>query len=213
MDILGIVINAALLVLTAVVVLFARQTVTESRKATNAAQDTVSAVAKLLAAAEASAQAARETIEEGERTTRAVQDTVAALGKLVISSRYTAIASEDAAIGLRNTVHYIRDGLEADKRYRQLEQLREIGRSVQRILLSALQASDPSAIAQVPNLERAPRRSAEQNVLGILLVGVDPPLPKCKALVGANQASEVAAAAREADSELAAVFHSLGANY
>jgi HD-GYP domain-containing protein (c-di-GMP phosphodiesterase class II) len=213
MDVTGTVINCALLLLTAAVVLFAWQTVRESRKATKAAQDTVAAMEKLLTASEASTQAARETVEESKETTRAAQDTVAAVEKLLAVARDTATASEASARAARETVEITDAAQEADRRYRQLGQLREIGRSVQRILLDALQAMDATYVSAESMLAKARWRSAEQNALGVLLVGVEPPLPKCKALVGANQVSEVAAAAREADTELAAVFHSLGANY
>jgi hypothetical protein len=117
----------------------------------------------------------------------------------------------------RETVEIARAAREADERYTQLAHLREIGRSVQRILLSALQAMDSdlsaSAESMTPYLAKARWRSAEQNMLGVLLVGVEPPLPKCKALVGESQAGQVVAAARVADAELAAVFHNLCANY
>jgi len=64
-----IVANAVLVGLTLVVILFAKQAVTESRKATKAARDTASALENLLAVAqdtaassESAAVAARETV-------------------------------------------------------------------------------------------------------------------------------------------------------
>ena len=80
---------------------------------------------------------------------------------------------------------------QADDRHRQLEHLREVGRAVQRIKLSALEADRLESVGQA----LSPRwRSADQNALGILLVGVESP-PKCKALVGESQAGQVLAKA------------------
>jgi hypothetical protein len=172
MDVLGTVINAVLLVLTAAVVWFAWQTVKESREATGAAQKTVSAVEELLTAA---------------------QETAAA-----------SAASVEAA---RQTVEIARAAREADERYRQLEHLRQIGQIVQRIKLTALAATVDKTMATWGD----PRwKSSLQNDLGALLVGVEPPLPKCSTLVGESQASQVANAAIAAEAELDAVFHDLG---
>ena len=70
MNVFIIAANAVLVALTLFVIVFARQTVMESRKATKAAQDTVSALENLLgvardtaASSEAAAVAARETVE------------------------------------------------------------------------------------------------------------------------------------------------------
>jgi hypothetical protein len=70
MNVFIIVANAILIALTLAVIVFAKQTVTESRKATRAARDTVSALENLLAVAlhtaassEAAAKAARETVQ------------------------------------------------------------------------------------------------------------------------------------------------------
>jgi hypothetical protein len=171
-DVLGTVINCVLLVLTFAVVWFAWQTVRESRNATTAARETVTAVGKLLAVA---------------------QETAA-----------SSAASVEAA---RQTVEIARAARQADERHRQLEQLREVGRTVQRIKLSALEAMSLESVGQA----LSPRwRSADQNALGILLVGVEPPLPKCKALVGESQAGQVLAKANAAEAELDTVFHGLG---
>lgn len=107
----------------------------------------------------------------------------------------------------RQTVEIARAARQADERHRQLEHLREIGRTVQRIKLSALEAWHVQSIAQEVN----PRwRTADQNALGILLVGVEPPLPECKALVGESHARQVLAKAVAAEAELETVFHNLG---
>jgi hypothetical protein len=69
MNVFIVVANAVLAVLTLVVILFAKQTVTESRKTTKAARDTASALEALLtvardtaASSEYAAVAARETV-------------------------------------------------------------------------------------------------------------------------------------------------------
>jgi hypothetical protein len=70
MNVFIIVANAVLVALTLVVIVFARQTVTESRKVTESAQETVTALKNLLAvgrdtagSSEKAAVAARETVE------------------------------------------------------------------------------------------------------------------------------------------------------
>jgi hypothetical protein len=70
MNVFIIAANAVLISLTLVVIVFAKQTVTESRKATQAARDTASALENLLAVAQATAassesaaRAARETVD------------------------------------------------------------------------------------------------------------------------------------------------------
>src|SRR5579859_581445 len=142
-DVLGTVINCVLVVLTFAVVWFARQTVRESRKATTAAQETVTAVGKLLAVAQETAASSAASVETA-----------------------------------RQTVEIARAARQADERHRQLEQLREVGRTVQRIKLGALEAM--RLRESVGQLGDSRWRSADQNALGILLVGVEPPLPECK---------------------------------
>ena len=57
---------------------------------------------------------------------------------------------------------------------------------MQRIKLGALEAMRlRKSVGQPADLRW---KSADQNALGILLVGVEPPLPACKALVGESQA-------------------------
>lgn len=70
MTVFNVVINVALVVTTLVVIWYARETVKESRKATKAAQDTVTAMQTLLATArdtatssQAAAVAAQQTVE------------------------------------------------------------------------------------------------------------------------------------------------------
>jgi hypothetical protein len=119
----------------------------------------------------------------------------------------TAASSAASVEAARQTVEIARAARQADERHRQLEQLREVGRTVQRIKLSALEADRLESITQEVN----PRwRSADQNLLGILLVGVEPSLPNCKALVGESQTGQVMTKAVAAENELETVFHGLG---
>jgi hypothetical protein len=207
MDVVNTVINCVLLVLTAAVVVYAARTIGESKKTTTAAQNTVTELKNLLAASKDAADAARTS----------AQETVTALGDLLAAVRDTATASEAASRAARETVEVAHAARAADERYRQLEQLREIGRAVQRILLDALQApdSDQSFSINSPDayLRRPRWRSADQNALRVLLVGVEPPLPKCMALTGESQPGPVIRAAQAAEAELAQVFHHLGVSY
>ena len=192
MDALNTVISFVLLVLTAVVVFYAARTVAESKKTTTAAQNTVTELKKLLTASKDATDAARASAHE----------TATALGDLLSVARDTTAASQAAAQAARETVEVAHAARVADERYRQLEQLREIGRAVQRIKLEALQVAQVNPYGSW--------RSVEQNALNVLLVGVVPPLPKCMALTGESQADPVATAAAAAEAELSQVFHDLG---
>jgi hypothetical protein len=195
MDALNTGINCVLLVLTAVVVFYAARTIAESKRTTTAARDTVTELKKLLTVSKDATDAARAS----------AQETATALGDLLSVARDTAAASQAAAQAARETVEVAHAARVADERYRQLEQLREIGRAVQRINLEALQVSQVNQYGHW--------RSLEQNALRVLLVGVEPPLPRCMALTGESQPGPVVTAARAAEAELAQVFHDLGASY
>ncbi len=111
MALFNIVINVVLVVATLVVICFAWQTVTESRKATKTASDTVTRLGDLLTVAhgtaepsEAAAEAARQTVEtaraahqadERDRLVRQLRD----IGQLVESAGYKAAAEEDSRQG------------------------------------------------------------------------------------------------------------------
>jgi hypothetical protein len=62
MDVFGIVVNVVLVGLTVAVIVFAKQTVTESRKATEAARETVAKVGELLAVARETAAASASSV-------------------------------------------------------------------------------------------------------------------------------------------------------
>jgi hypothetical protein len=84
-----------------------------------------------------------------------------------------------------------------------IRDLRDVGNLVERI----------ASLADEPAQNRwfgLPRwRCEEQNRLDFLLVGIDLPLPKCRALIGENGANAVLAAAREARNEIKAALRQL----
>jgi hypothetical protein len=238
-----------LLVLTAVVVLYAARTIAESKRTTKAAQDTVAALRELTSASRGMAEntraSARETVaalteltstsknaaentqeymrataaaletilteasQAAEDTSAYTRKTVAALKEILTASKDAAedtrASAHETAATLRNLLEVSQDTAAVSERHRQLEQLREIGRAVQRIKLEALQVSQVNQYGWW--------RSVEQNVLRVLLVGVEPPLPKCVALTGESQPSAVATAAQAAEAEWTQVFHDPGASY
>jgi hypothetical protein len=148
-----------------------------------------------------------QTVREARNATTAARDTVTAVGKLLAVAQETAASSAASVEAARQTVEIAQATREADERHRQLEQLREVGRTVQRIKLSALEAV---RLRESVGQPAGPRwKSADQNALGILLVGVEPPLPACKALVGESQAGQVLDKAAAAEAELETVFRGL----
>jgi hypothetical protein len=167
MNVFIIVANAALIVLTLVVIVFAKQTVTESRKATTAARNTVSALENLLTVA-----------------------------------RDTAASSESAAVAARQTVEAAGAARAADERDRKVQRLWHIAELVERIFERAAAADGRT---------RPAWRCMEQRELPPLLVGVEPPLPKCDHLAGSSQEGLVYAAAAEARDEIAAQLRRLHA--
>ena len=166
MDVLGTVLNVVLVAATLIVVVFAGQTVRESRKATKAAQDTVDTVRDLLGVA-----------------------------------RETSASSAAAVEAARETVELARSARAADERYRLLQQLREAGSLVQVCLTRARLAH-----GQDPGRGQPTWRCAEQTLLGQVLTGVNPPMPKCHALAVARGLSLVLEAANAADAELTQVL-------
>lgn len=148
-----------------------------------------------------------QTVKEGRKATTAARDTVSAVENLLTAAQETAASSAASVEAARQTVEIAQAARQADERHRQLERLREVGRIVQRIKLSALEAEHLQAATQAVN---RPWRCQDQNALGILLVGIEPPLPKCKALVGESQAGQVLNMAVAAEAELETVFHGLG---
>jgi len=165
MNVFIIVANAVLIALTLAVIVFAKLTVTESRKATTAVRDTVSALENLLSVA---------------------QDTTA--------------SSESAAVAARQTVEAARAARAADEHDRRVQRLRQIAELVERIFEKAAAADERTRTAW---------RCMEQRELPPLLVGVEPPLPKCDHLAGSSQAGSVFAAAVDARDEIAVQLRNL----
>jgi hypothetical protein len=137
---------------------------------------------------------ARETVGESRKATKAARDTVAAVEALLAVVRDTATSSQGAADAARQTVEAARAAHEADERDRKVRRLREIGELVERTFEKA------AAEAQY---RRPAWRCIEQRELLPLLVGMEPPLPKCHHLAGESQAAQVFAAAQNAHEEIA----------
>jgi hypothetical protein len=146
-----------------------------------------------------------QTVKESRAATAAERETVAELRTLVEAARDTAASSASTLQAARETAEISRAAREADERHRQLEQLRGIHRLVVEILAEAQRVLATSV------MNRPTWRCPEQAQLGAALVGVVPPLPKCRALAGESQVGPVKMAADAADVELREVFRSLGA--
>jgi hypothetical protein len=174
MDVFGTVVNAVLVVLTLAVILFAKQAVTESRKATKAAQDTVSAVKDLLSVSRTMALSADQSAEAASRTVR---------------------ASEELVEHTRETLDIARVARMADEHNRQVRRLWDIAEVVERAF--------EKAAAEADYRPQTGWSCTEQRELAPLIVGVTPPLEKCRALAGASQAGLVFSAARLARDEVA----------
>lgn len=198
----------AVLVLAAVAtVVLARQTVTESQKASAKLAKVVAGLGELVDAIGVSTQAAKDAAAETRNATEAARQGVAEIRNVVAASKETAAASAEAATAIRQTIEILAAAREDDRRYRQLEQLRMIAALVADIEQTMYQASrGNSQITPVGPTWRAP----QQHLLGSALVHVDPPLPKCLELVGANGLSDVQNKVLAAQAELHNVFSSLG---
>jgi hypothetical protein len=114
----------------------------------------------------------------------------------VRESRKATSAAEKTVTKAGEIVDAVRDLLAAAERDRRLRQLRAIGGLVEDIFWQAMTQGPVWA-----------GRCKEQNELAHALVGVEPPLPKCSAVVGAGEAGPVSAAAREAREEAAAAIN------
>jgi hypothetical protein len=181
MDVLGLVINVVLVVLTLVVIWYARRTVMESRRATEAARGTITAVKSLLSVA-------RDQALSAAAAARATSETVDALQDVVRAARET--------VDVAALTH------QADERDREIRRLRDIGELVERIF----EKSAAAAGARRPTW-----RCIEQRELPPLLVGAVPAMPKCNHLAGESQAPSVMTAAVAARDEVTARLRELHA--
>lgn len=181
MDVLGLVINVVLVVLTLVVVWYAHSTVMESRHATEAARDTVTVIESLLNVARDQAFSASQAADAAAETVSAVEDVVRA-------------AQETVAVAA--LAH------QADERDREIRRVRDIGELVERIFEKAAAAAGAT---------RPAWRCIEQRELPPLLVGAVPPLPQSSHLAGESHAGSVMAAAVSARDEIAARLRELHA--
>jgi pyruvate/2-oxoglutarate dehydrogenase complex dihydrolipoamide acyltransferase (E2) component len=174
MDVFGFVVNVVLVGLTALVILFARQTVTESRKATKAAQDTVTAVGDLLAVARSTAAASEAAATAARQTVAAAQELVTATGQMIQVARAARAA---------------------DERDRQVRQVRGIGRLAEELFWKAAAETDWQG-------RTAGWRVMEHNYLQQALVGLEDTLPNCVMLTQANLAASAMGTASQARYEV-----------
>jgi hypothetical protein len=149
------------------------------------------------------------TVREAQKATTEQKQAVDELKKLVDTARQTTDHAATSAEAAERTVELAAAAQEADRKHRQLEQLRAIGRLV--IVIRTKAEDQLATAAKAMQLTQFKAwRCMEQAQLESELVGVAPPLPKCRALVGANQAAEVKGAADQANAELRQVFLDLG---
>jgi hypothetical protein len=181
MDVLGLVINVVLVMLTLVVIWYARRAVMESRHATEAARDTITAIGSLL-------EIARDQAFSAAEAARATSETVNVM--------------EDVVRAARETVDLAALAHQADGRDREIRRLRDIGELVERIFEKAAAAAGAT---------RQAWRCIEQRELPPLLVGTAPPMPKCDHLAGESQAESVMTAAVAARDEITARLRELHA--
>jgi Tfp pilus assembly protein PilX len=172
-----VVVNVVLLVLTLIVILYARATVNESRRATGAAEETVTKAGEIVGAVRDLLVVARDTAS---------------------SSETAAVASGQAVEVSRELITQTRAAYEADQLHRRLGRLRAVAGTVANVITEAEHAVQVDVLAP-----KSAWQSAHQELLGYLLVGLDDQMPKCAALVLARRAPhEVLAAAYEARAEV-----------
>lgn len=181
MDMVSLVINVTLVALTLIVIWYARGAVTESRRATEAAKETITAIESLLGVARDQAFSAAEAARATSETVNAVEDVVRAARETV-----------DIA-GLSHL---------ADERDREIRRVRDIGELVERIFEKAAAAAGAT---------RPAWRCIEQRELPPLLVGVVPPMTQCDYLAGESHAESVMTAAVAARDEVTARLRDLHA--
>jgi hypothetical protein len=178
-----VVANLVLVAMTLVVIWYARATVIEGRRATAAAETTVTKAGEIV---------------------NAVRDLVAVASETAATSEAAAEASRQAVQASKELLVHARATYEADERHRLRQQLLAIGSLVASVISEAEKARQLEAVAVAPS--RA-WQSPRQDLLGQLLAGTDYPLPKCLALVGACRAPhEVLAMAYDARAEVTAVL-------
>jgi hypothetical protein len=181
MDITSLIINLVLIALTLLVIWYARQTVQESKKATEAARETVVAVKDLLGVAQetatssgAAAEGARQTVEAARELITVTQDLVAVTQETIETAKAARRAEERAQL---------------ERRLRDMGELAE--------------SAFWKAAAEEGYQPLAGWRCIEQQYIATALVGVEIELPECHILAGSSQAGVVMRDARDAVNEIA----------
>jgi hypothetical protein len=187
--------TAVLVVLTAVVTWFARQTVQESRKATAAIKETVSESTR-------GAEAARETVAALQELLTVARDTAVSSAESVKAAQQTVTAAYELVMAARTTVDVGRAAHEADEHDRKVRQLRDIGQLAEALFWKAARDSGWES-------RTGGWRVVEHNYLDQALVGLADELPRCAALTQANLAENALGMAAEARIEITQALQKL----
>ena len=181
MNVFIVVVNVVLVAATLVVIWYARATVKEGHKATDAARETVdksaeivSGIADLLKVAEATAAASAEA---------------------AASAGQTVAAAQDLVVAARETIEVARAAHVADERDRKVRQLRDVGALAETLFWKAAHESGYQS-------RTGGWRVMEHNYLQQALVGLEGELPKCVELTQANLAESAMGIASQARYEV-----------
>jgi hypothetical protein len=187
--------TGVLVVLTAVVTWFARQTVRESRKATAAVRETVSESTR-------GVEAARETIAAIKELLTVARDTAVSSAGSVEAAQQTVVAAHELVVAARTTVDVGRAAHAADEHDRKVRQLRDIGQLAEALFWKAARDSGWES-------RTGGWRVVEHNYLSQALVGLTDELPKCVALTQANLADTAMRMAADARIEITQALQKL----
>jgi hypothetical protein len=187
--------TGVLVVLTAVVTWFARQTVQESRKATTAIRETVTESIR-------GAEAAKETVTAVKDLLAVARDTAMSSARAVEAAQQTVDAARELVITARATVDVGRAAHAADERDRRVRQLRDIGQLAEALFWKAARDSDWES-------PTGGWRVVEHNYLEQALVGLNDELPRCVALAQANLAETAMGMAAAARTEVSQALQQL----
>jgi hypothetical protein len=189
--------TAVLVVLTAVVTWFARQTVRESRKATTAIKETVTESTR-------AAEASQQTVAMMRDLLTVARDTAVSSAKSVAAAEQSVAASEQLLAAARETIDVAAAARAADEHDRKVRQLRDIGQIAETIFWKAVR----DAQVKPPQLGW---RLIEHNYLEQALVSMADDLPECMALTQVNLPDTAVGAARDARNEVVRALQKLNA--
>jgi hypothetical protein len=195
MDVFGVVVNIVLILLTAVVVYFAWQTVRKAQEAGEAADHTVASLKDLLTATKESAALMARSAEAANETVASLKDLLTATKESAALMAQSAKAAHETATIAKAT----RDQAEYDRKLRALMDVEELAERI------FWRAADVAGYKSMTGW-----RCPEQNYLGQALRRVEISLPKAERLVGGlGTADLVMGAARDAQREAEFAFQHL----